>query len=317
MRQALLLYNPAAGRLPIRPFIGGIIRPLRSAGWKIEVVETISARDATRMAQQAAAEQYDAVFAIGGDGTVGQVAGGLVNTHTALAVLPGGTMNVWAQELGLYSFDWLHMSALRQNARVLARSEVHPVDVGVCNGRTFLLWAGCGLDAKVIGDLEPRARIEKYLAVPRYVAASMYNATIWHGMNLHVWNGDESVDGHFLLAVATNIRKYAGGIAILSPDAYIDDGEMDLWLMTGNSITDALRHFFDLLAGRHLQSDEARKLPFSRVRIESETDFPVETDGEPVMSTKQVEMRVEKQALNVLLPPTAYRLLKYGSNGKA
>src|SRR5512133_1655983 len=72
MRQALLLYNPTAGRLPIRLFIGGIIRPLRSAGWRIEVVETFSGRDATRISHQAAAEKYDAVFAIGGDGTAGQ-----------------------------------------------------------------------------------------------------------------------------------------------------------------------------------------------------------------------------------------------------
>src|SRR5512141_248679 len=116
MRKALLLYNPAAGRIPIRPFIGGIMRPLRMAGWKVEVVETISGRDSTRLAHQAALEKFDGVFAIGGDGTVGQVASGLINSNTALAVLPGGTMNVWARELGLYTFDLLHLGALRQNA---------------------------------------------------------------------------------------------------------------------------------------------------------------------------------------------------------
>jgi diacylglycerol kinase (ATP) len=315
MRQALLLYNPTAGRLPIQLFIGGIIRPLRSAGWRIEVVETISGRDATRMAKQAAADKYDAVFAIGGDGTVGQVASGLMNTDTALAVLPGGTSNVWGKELGLYTFDWLHPRALRRNARLLARVEPRCVDVGMCNGRPFLLWAGCGLDAEVVKRLEPRPRFEKYIAMPSYVAAGVYNATVWHGMDLHVWNGEESVDGHFLLAVATNIRKYAGGMAVLSPEAYIDDGEMDLWLMSGNNFTDAFRHLFDLLAGRHLESDEARKLPFSRVRIESETEFAVEMDGDPAMSSRNVEIKVEKQALKVLLPPSANRLLKNRSNG--
>ena len=316
MRQALLLYNPTAGRMPIQLFIGGIIRPLRSAGWKIEVIETISGRDATRMARQAAEEKYDGVFAIGGDGTVGQVATGLMNSNTALAVLPGGTANVWANELGLYTFDWLHLTALRKNARLLARAPVHRVDVGMCNGRPFLLWAGVGLDAEIIRQLEPRPRFEKYIAVPRYVAAGVSAATIWHGMDLHVWNGDESVDGHYLLAVATNIRKYAGGIAVLSPDAYIDDGEMDLWLMSGNNFSDAFRHFFDLMRGRHLNSDEARRLPFRRVRIESDTAFPVEMDGDPAMSGKRVDITVEKQALNVLLPPSANRLLKNNSNGK-
>ncbi len=316
MRQALLLYNPTAGRLPVRLFIGGIVRPLRSAGWRIEVVETISGRDATRMAHQAAQEKYEAVFAIGGDGTVGQVASGLVNTDTALAVLPGGTSNVWANELGLYTFDWLHPQALRRNARLLARAPAYRVDVGTCNGRPFLLWAGVGLDAEIIRRLEPRPRFEKYIAVPRYVATSVVNAATWHGMDLHVWNGDESVDGHFLLAVATNIRKYAGGLAVLSPDAYIDDGAMDLWLMSGNSFADAFRHFFDIMGGRHLESDEARRLPFSRVRIESETAFSVELDGDPATGGKRVDITVEKQALNVLLPPSAYRLLKDRGNGK-
>jgi diacylglycerol kinase family enzyme len=148
------------------------------------------------------------------------------------------------------------------------------------------------------------------------VATTVVNAATWHGMDLHVWNGDESVDGHFLLAIATNIRKYAGGLAVLSPDAYIDDGEMDLWLLTGNSFADAFRHFFDVLGGRHLESNEARRLPFSRVRIESETAFSVEMDGDPASGGNRVDITVQKQALNVLLPPSAYRLLKSGGNGK-
>jgi diacylglycerol kinase family enzyme len=90
---------------------------------------------------------------------------------------------------------------------------------------------------------------------------------------------------------------------------------MDLWLMSGNNVADAFRHFFDILAGRHLTSEEARKLPFSRVRIESETVFSVEMDGEPVLSDKRVELQVEKQALNVLMPPSGRRLLKYSTNG--
>lgn len=315
MRRALLLYNPAAGRVPIRPFIGGIIRPLRSAGWKIEIAETISGRDATNMAHQAAVEKFDAVFAIGGDGTVGQVASGLINSDTALAVLPAGTMNVWAQELGQNTFDWLHTRALWQNARLLATAPVRRVDVGMCNGYPFLLWAGVGLDARIISQLEPRPRFEKYLSVPQYVAATVWNAAVWHGMDLHVWSGDQSVDGHYLLAVITNIRRYVGGMAVLSPEAFLNDGEMDLWLMSGNNLADAFRAFFEILAGRHLNSDQARKLPFSRARIESETVFSVHMDGEPMLSDKRVEITVEKQALKVLFPPTAARLLKDDSDG--
>lgn len=310
MRRGLLLYNPAAGRVPVRPFVRGIIRPLNAAGWQVEVAETLSGSHATQVARQAAAEKYDTVFAIGGDGTVGQVASGLINTETALAVLPAGSMNVWAMELGQRTFDWWHNQALQQNARLLANAPVRHVDVGLCNGHPFLLWAGIGLDAMTVHALEPRPRFIKYVSVPQYFAATVWNATIWHGMDLRVWADDQRVDGHFLLAIATNIRRYVGGMAVLSPNAFLDDGEMDLWLMSGNNVADAFRHFFDLLAGRHLTSEQARCLPFHSARIESNTVFSTQIDGEPMLGGAQAEFKIQKQALKVIIPPKALELLK-------
>ncbi len=310
MRKGLLLYNPAAGRVPVRPFVRGIVRPLNAAGWQVDVAETLSGAHATQVARQASVEKYEAVFAIGGDGTVGQVASGLLDTETALAVLPAGTTNVWARELGLPTFDWLHNAALRQNARLLAEAPIHRVDVGMCNGHPFLLWAGIGLDAITIHALEPRPRFVKYVSVPEYFAATVWNATIWHGMDLRVWADDQRVDGHFLLAITTNIRRYVGGMAILSPNAFLDDGEMDIWLMSGNNVADAFRHFFDLLAGRHLTSDQARRLPFRSARVESDTAFSIQMDGEPMLGGTQAELKVQKQALKVIIPPKALELLK-------
>src|SRR5258708_3855007 len=278
MLKGLLLYNPAAGRVPVRPFVKGTIRPLAAAGWQVEVAETLSGRHATQVAKQAAREKYDAVFVIGGDGTIGQVASGLIHTDTALAVLPAGTMNVWAMELGQPTFDWLHVGALRQNARLLSTASFHSVDVVVCNGRPFLLWTGIGLDAIAVGQLEPRSRFFKYVSVPQYVATTFWNAAVWHGMDLRVWADEQQVDGHFLLAVATNIRRYLGGLALLSPNAHLDDGMMDMWLMSGTNIADALRYYTDLVAGRHLTSDQARCLPFHQARIESDTVFSVHID---------------------------------------
>src|SRR5258708_19279715 len=106
---------------------------------------------------------------------------------------------------------------------------------------------------------------------------------MWHGMDLRVWADDQSVDGHFLLAIATNIRRYVGGLAVLSPNAYLDDGEMDMWLMSGNNVADAFRHFFDLLAGRHLTSDHARPLPFHSLPVESDTPFSIPLDAAPLL----------------------------------
>jgi YegS/Rv2252/BmrU family lipid kinase len=275
------------------------------------VAEILNGSHATRSAHQAAREHYEAVFTIGGDGTIGQVTAGLIGSETALAPISGGTANVWARELGMEPFTWYRWWALKDNARLLANSTAQRVDVGLCNERPFLLWAGIGLDALTIHKLEPRSRFVKYLAVPQYFATTVWEAAFWHGMDLRVWADGKQVEGHFLLAVATNIRRYVGGMAILSPDAFLDDGRMDLWLLSGNNLADAFRHFFDMLAGRHLASDQARKLPFRNARIESEVPFSIQMDGEPMLGGTRVEVNVQPRALKVLMPPKSLTLLNH------
>jgi YegS/Rv2252/BmrU family lipid kinase len=309
MRRGLLLYNPAAGRVRVDRFISGAVRALTDCGWKMEAAGTLNGTHARHAARQAAQESYDAVFATGGDGTVGQVAGGLMETDTALAVLPAGTANVWALEQGLKPFSWLRWWSLRENARLVSNVPAQLVDLGICNGHTFLLWAGIGLDAQTIHRLEPRPRVTKYLTVPQYFATTVWQAAFWHGMDLRVWADNKKVEGHFLLAVATNIRHYAGGMAIISPQAYLDDGQMDLWLLSGSNLADAFRHFFDLMAGRHLTSDQARCLPFTSARVESDTAFSIQMDGEPFLSGNTAELVVRPRALKVLMPQPALQLL--------
>jgi YegS/Rv2252/BmrU family lipid kinase len=310
MRKGLLLYNPAAGRYPVRRFVRGIIKPLRKAGWSVDIAETLSGTHAIQTAHQAAQENYDAVFAIGGDGTVGQVASGLVNSETALAVLPAGTTNVWAIEQGQKPFSWWQWWNLRENARLLANVEPQYVDVGLCNDRPFLLWAGIGLDAQTIHRIEPRPRYFKHVAVPHYFATTVMEATFWHGMDLRVYANDKLVEGHYLVAVANNIRRYAGGLSVLSPEALLDDGEMDMWLLSGDSLADAFRHFFELVSGRHLHSDHARRIPFRSVRVESDANFSIQVDGDPMLGGRAADICVQHRALKVLMPENALYLLK-------
>jgi diacylglycerol kinase (ATP) len=310
MRRGLLLYNPAAGRVSVRPFLRGILRPLNAAGWQIDVVETLSSAHTTRAARQAVSENYEAIFTIGGDGTIGHVTAGLIGSETALAPIPGGTANVWGLEQGMKPFTWYRWWALKDNARLLANSLAQRVDVGLCNDRPFLLWAGIGLDALTIHKMGPRSRFVKYLSVPQFFATTVWEATFWHGMDLHVVADGKQIDGHFLLAVATNVRHYAGGMTVLSPDAYLDDGRMDLWLFSGNNMADAFRHFFDMLGGRHLTSEQARCLPFQNATINSQEAFSIQMDGEPMGGGQRAELSVRSRALKVLMPRKALHLLK-------
>ena len=310
MHSAIIVYNPAAGKFSVKPFIKSVVRELESAGWTVDAAETQSGAHTIELAKQAAAEKKDAVFAVGGDGTIGNVVNGLIGTDTALGVLPAGTANVWSIELGLPHFTWTQPCVLRRNASILAHAPIHAVDVGICNQYSFMMWAGIGLDAMTIQSLEPRIRLEKFFAMPEYAAKTIWQAAQWSGMRLRLWVGDQEVEGQYILAVATNIRHYMGGYSNLSPDAYLDDGLLDIWLFSGSNLGDALRHAYDMWRGYHVHSDVARRITFNSLRVETDSPFWLQTDGEPRGASQTAEIRVQKRALKMLMPPRGMELLK-------
>lgn len=294
----------------MQPFVSSIQAALSRLGWTVDMVESRSGGHAAQAARHAAQEMYDAVFAVGGDGTVSQVMNGLVGSETALGVIPTGVSNVWAREIGLIPFSLANWWSLRDNAALLAESPICAVDVGECNGRPFLLWAGMGLDALAIKSLEPRVRVEKFFSVPEYAASAVWNTSLWHGLNLRLWADEREIEGRFLLAVANNVRRYMGGVANLSPDGYLDDGQMDVWLFKGDSLSDAFQHAFDLFAGQPIPPDQVQRLPFTTLRVEADSPFAVHMDGEPVFDAGRTDIVVKPRALKVILPLQAQSHLK-------
>ena len=123
---------------------------LRQMGWQVDANETQNGGDATRLAREAADKGLDVALAMGGDGTLNEVANGVLDSQTAIGVLPLGTANVWALEMGLPLDDLVRAAQLQANAKP------RPIDVGVVQGgskdapiapRAFLLMrgrVGCG-----------------------------------------------------------------------------------------------------------------------------------------------------------------------------
>jgi diacylglycerol kinase (ATP) len=146
-----VIVNPTSGPWDVRHEIPSVIRHLEDQGWQTDLHYTARAGEATELAQEAQREGLDAVFVVGGDGTTNEVINGLANSAVALAVLPGGTGNVWAKE---------------QKA----------------NGRYFLQWTGLGLDAEVTYAMEPRTRRQRRLGVLAYVVAGVTTAATMAGV---------------------------------------------------------------------------------------------------------------------------------------
>src|SRR5579871_3917151 len=151
--RACLITNPRSGRGGID--LSTVLPVLRAQGWGLTVRQKLHGGHATEIAQEAADRGYDMVIGWGGDGTISEIVDGLVGTDVAVGVIPGGTVNLWARELGI-------STNLRRAALQLVGAERRRIDVGrlTINGRRkqhFVLMAGLGLDGAVM------ARVSKPL----------------------------------------------------------------------------------------------------------------------------------------------------------
>jgi YegS/Rv2252/BmrU family lipid kinase len=314
MQSADMIYNPNAGRFPSGMLAERAANVLRASGWKIHLLRTNSAEHVTHLACRAASEGKEALFVVGGDGTINLAVRGLAGSQTALGVIPAGTGNVFAQELGLPGLTWTRWMALEESARRLAKARVQEADIGECAGTPFLMWAGVGLDAFAIHHIEPRPRGEKLFANMVYAASAAWQASLWHGVNLKITVDHTQISGHYLLALISNIHLYAGGLARVSPFALMDDGAMDLWLFEGETLGDTIQMAWDLYGGKHVDSDSVHHVAFKHLKIESNSNLYVQVDAEPLTSDDHaVEINVLSKAIRILVPEGTPREL-FSSN---
>lgn len=302
MKRAWLIYNPAAGRFPAGWLLSRAVKVLNEAGWELEVQESHQGRELEALAREAVAADCEAVFVAGGDGSVGRVAAALAGSPTALGVLPSGTANVWAREIGLESLDWVNLFALEKAAESLAHGEVHNVDMGQANSQQFLLWAGIGLDAQIVSSLEPRGRWEKTFGTVHYGLLGLWNSIGWEGVDLRVSANGEHWEGRYLVAIASNIRKYAGGLLELTPEARYDDGKLDFWLIGGKNMRDAVMRVVQILLGAHRASPGVVYFQAATATFEADKQITMHFDGEPLKVDSPLRFQTHKQSLKVLMP---------------
>jgi diacylglycerol kinase (ATP) len=308
-RQGLIIYNPNAGRFPSGVLVDRAAVVFSKKDWEIEVAQAQSGEHVTELARRAGTAKLDGLFVVGGDGSINLAMRGLLGSETALGILPAGTANVWAQELGLPGLNWTRWMALEESAQRLSISKPRWVDVGLINEIPFLLWAGIGLDGFIVNRIEPRGRWEKVFSMLHYGAATIWEAGFWHGMNIQVEVDGYPIEGHFLLAVASNIHLYAGGLVNISPNALLDDGEMDLWLCKGDALIDAARAAWDLLYGRHVSSQQVQYISFRQLSIRSVSPAFFQADGEPLHLEGEIKIQVRPRVLRVFVPENTPRPL--------
>ena len=302
MPQAMIVYNPVSGRFRKERLVNRAAKRLDNLGWQVEVYASKSPQHVTALAQQASRQGFSAFFVAGGDGSIGLAIKGLINSETALGVLPAGTSNVWAKQFHIAGLTWHNLLALEQAAGKQVKGQVQAVDVGFLNDQPFLMWASVGLDANVVHQMEGDRKKIRRFAKLRYAQTILKDIQTWKGLELQIEVDNEQIDGNYIVAVVSNIRKYAGGMSQISPSACLDDGLMDLWLFGGDSLVDSLRSLALVFSNTHQHSKNVRCIPFRHLKMKAERPLYFQVDGDPVKTKDEVKIDVEHLALNILVP---------------
>jgi YegS/Rv2252/BmrU family lipid kinase len=286
----VLIRNPAARRALDDATLARVLEIARAAGWRIECATSEYPQHPTQLAREAAHDSVDVVLVHGGDGTLNEAANGIAGTDAALAVLPGGTANVWAKELRIPRDPVKAM-------RTAAEGERRQVDLGRANGRYFMLMAGVGLDAAVIERVRPAAK--RRWGALSYIMAALPEAFRARARPVRLRLDGEDVETDLYWMVVGNTRSY-GGFRDITVHAVADDGLLDVALMSRGGVWRLLLDGARVLAGRHEGSPNVRYVRAREIVVVTD-GLPVQIDGEPVGETP-TQIDVAPRALNVIVP---------------
>jgi len=301
-RHALLVVNPAARRLPPLRLIEEAADWLRTRGWDVTVETTAAPGEATRLARRAASAGGSVVVACGGDGTIHEVVNGLAGSDAALAVIPGGTANVWVKDARLPRRPL-------EAARIIDAGRCRRIDLGLIewearDGRQaescyFLLMVGVGLDAHVVARVSQGWK--RRLGAGAYVLTAAREALFYRSQPVELeLDGRERLSLRLGWMLAANTRCY-GGVTHIASRALADDGLLDLLIFPGYDLLRATGYGLAILAGRHYGAPGVICRQAAEVEVAGPSSLPIQADGEFVGDTP-LRLRVVPGALQVLMP---------------
>jgi diacylglycerol kinase (ATP) len=239
------------------------------------------------LARELAQEGYSTIVAAGGDGTVNEVVNGIAGLDVSLGILPIGTMNILAYELGLPT------TQLEQCWEIIQLGFTRSIDLAMANNQFFVQLAGVGLDALAMRETDLNMR--KTIGPISYIfAAAQIIGRPAPRLEI-CFEERETLGGCFVLV--GNGRFYGGPLAFF-PDAKNDDGLLDVLVFKHQGYLDIIRYLQGVLAGNHADFADIEYRQVQSLRVISDRQVPVETDGEVTFHTP-AHFRVGSHQLRV------------------
>lgn len=290
-RRVLVIYNPAAGRSRSKR-LAEVIALLKGRGCVVTERKTSQRGDAEIFAREASAGDYDVIVAAGGDGTVNEVVNGMVSGPDAprLAVIPLGTANILALEIGLDPKD------AEQIAETIATGPAHTIHLGIANGRHFVLMAGAGLDAHVVEGVN--IALKRHTGKLAYVVESVRQAFGYDFPALQIRVNGETYEGR--MAVACKGRFY-GGPFIAAPDAQLERPKLEVCILPMSGVSGVVRYGMALPMNKLAELPEVKVITADSITILGPRGAPLQGDGD-IVARLPAEISIARETVELVVP---------------
>jgi len=301
----LLIGNPSASSVTPRAQV--VIAKALAADHDVTVVTTSRRGHATRLAQGAVADGVEVVVALGGDGTLNEVANGLAGSDTALGVLPGGSTNVFARTIGLVNDP---IEATGELLAALGSGSRRRIGLGSVNGRYFLFHVGIGFDAEVVRLVERRGQLKRWAGHPLFAWSGFQAWSHTYDRarpRFAVRHPDGTVVDDALFGLCQNSNPYTfvgdrpfetnPNASLDRPLAMLSFRDLDL-LPTLRYLTEAL------LGGDRLIRDQrvVERHDLERLTITGHGPVPFQVDGDYLGETDRLEIVWVPDVLTLVVP---------------
>ena len=289
--KAALIYNPAARRLRWRRTrgLGAVLEHFRSFGLTVEAHATVGSNHAGGLVRSALQRGCDLVVACGGDGTVNEVVAGMAGSRVPLMVIPAGTANVLAKEIGL-PLDWVEAAGLIRTGRI------RRIALGRVGSRPFILMAGVGVDAAVVGSVH--GGLKALLGQGAFWIAGLRQLLSYSFTPFEVQAEGDSWQASF--AVIARARNYGGGFQIAGQaDLFSED--FQVCLFQSASRWRFPRYFWNVVLRSHHRLPDVLQFRTRSVLVKGSPQTRVQIDGELIGCLPQ-SVTVQTDALSLVVP---------------
>ena len=253
-----------------RPELRHLVSWVREKGHLVEVLPTFEAGDAAVLAASAARRGVDVVAAAGGDGTVNEVVNGLDGYDVPLGIIPLGTANDFARQVGIPA-DADHAMD------VILQRKPRRLDTASLNGRRFLNVSTGGVGAEATA--ETPAEVKESLGALAYAISGMRKLADFRAQHARFVGDEFEYDGEFLM-FAVGITRSTGGGTLITPMASATDGLLDLCIVERMSRGEFARTVLRVKRGEHIGHEGVHYVQLKSVRIEADEPMAVNVDGE-------------------------------------